>query len=147
MKRLTADLKSRALAEGFDLVGVAEAAKALSAGNLERWLDAGMHGEMGFMARTRLVRSDPRLLLPGCTSVVVVAMSYRCDQPNSTTLRADEGRSGSGSNGLAPNGEPVSTPHRSSNGSGPQGQDWVGSGKTLFSSAASSVPSSFSVFF
>ena len=92
MKRLTADLKSRALAEGFDLVGVAEAAKALSAGTLERWLDAGMHGEMGFMARTRLVRSDPRLLLPGCTSVVVVAMSYRCDQPNSTTLRADEGR-------------------------------------------------------
>ena len=92
MKRLTADLKSRALAEGFDLVGVAEAAKALSAGNLERWLDAGMHGEMGFMARTRLVRSDPRLLLPGCTSVVVVAMSYRCDQPDSTTLRADEGR-------------------------------------------------------
>ncbi len=92
MTNLTADLKRRAIGEGFDLVGVAEAAKALSAGNLERWLDAGMHGEMGYMARTRVIRSDPRLLLPGCTSVVAVAMSFRCDQPDSTTLEADCGR-------------------------------------------------------
>jgi epoxyqueuosine reductase len=89
---LTADLKRRAIDEGFDLVGVAEAAKARSAGNFEHWLDAGMHGEMGYMARTRRIRSDPRLLLPGCTSVVAVAMSYHCDQPDSTTLEADDGR-------------------------------------------------------
>jgi len=89
---LTADLKRRANDEGFDLVGVTEAAKARSAGNLERWLDAGMHGEMGYMARTRSVRSDPRLLLPECKSVVAVAMTYRCDQPDSTTLAADQGR-------------------------------------------------------
>jgi epoxyqueuosine reductase len=88
---LTADLKRRAASEGFDLVGVAEAAKARSVGNLERWLDAGMHGEMAYMARTRTIRSDPRLLLPGCTSVVAVATSYRCDQPDSTTLEADDG--------------------------------------------------------
>ena len=74
MSRLTTDLKSRAITEGFDLVGVAEAAKAHSAGNLERWLDAGMHGEMGYMARTLHVRSDPRLLLPGCSSVVDMSM-------------------------------------------------------------------------
>ena len=91
MSRLTTDLKSRAITEGFDFVGVAEAAKAHSAGNLERWLDAGMHGEMGYMARTRHLRSDPRLLLPGCTSVVAAAMSYRCDQPDSTTLAANDG--------------------------------------------------------
>jgi epoxyqueuosine reductase len=89
---LTADLKRRAVKEGFDLAGVAEADRARSAGNLELWLDAGMHGEMGYMARTRNVRSDPRLLLPGCTSVVAVATSYRCDQPDSTTLEAGDGR-------------------------------------------------------
>ncbi len=89
---MTADLKRRAVQEGFDLVGVAEADRARSAGNLELWLDAGMHGEMGYMARTRNVRSDPRLLLPGCTSVVAVATSYRCDQPDSTTLEAGDGR-------------------------------------------------------
>ena len=92
MTRLTVDLKRRAISEGFDLVGVAEAAKARSVGNLERWLDAGMHGEMAYMARTRRVRSDPRLLLSGCTSVVAVAMSYRCDQPDSTTGDVDDGR-------------------------------------------------------
>jgi len=92
VETLTVDLKRRAIDEGFDLVGVAEAAEARSAGDLERWLDLGMHGEMGYMARTRRVRSDPRLLLPGCTSVVVVAMSYRCDQPDSTSTNADDGR-------------------------------------------------------
>ena len=92
MSRVTADLKRRAINEGLDLVGVADATRARSAGNLERWLDAGMHGEMGYMARTRRVRSDPRLLLPGCTSVVAVAMSYRCEQADSTMLEADKGR-------------------------------------------------------
>jgi len=92
MSRVTADLKRRAINEGLDLVGVADATRARSAGNLERWLDAGMHGEMGYMARTRRVRSDPRLLLPGCTSVVAVAMSYRCEQADSTVLEADKGR-------------------------------------------------------
>ena len=62
MNKLTADLKSRAIAEGFDLVGVAAAAKAQSASDLERWLDLGMHAEMGYMERTRDIRSDPRLL-------------------------------------------------------------------------------------
>ena len=92
MSRVTADLKRRAINEGLDLVGVADATRARSAGNLERWLDAGMHGDMGYMARTRRVRSDPRLLLPGCTSVVAVAMSYRCEQADSTVLEADKGR-------------------------------------------------------
>lgn len=89
---LTAELKDRAIKEGFDLVGVAEAGKAQSATNLENWLEAGMHGEMGYMARTRRVRADPRLLLPGCKSVVAVAMSYRSDQPDSTTFERNDGR-------------------------------------------------------
>jgi epoxyqueuosine reductase len=92
VNRLTADLKRKAIDEGFDLVGVAEAAVARSANHLERWLDAGMHGDMEYMARTRDVRSDPRLLLPGCKSAVAVAMSYRCDQPDSTTLEVEDGR-------------------------------------------------------
>ncbi len=88
---MTTGLKRRAIDEGFDLVGVADAGRAQSAGNLERWLDAGMHGEMAYMARTRYVRSDPRFLLPGCSSVVAVAMSYRCDQSDSTTLEVNDG--------------------------------------------------------
>jgi len=89
---LTSELKSRAFEEGFDLVGVAEAGPARSAGKLGRWLDAGMHGEMAYMARTRLVRSDPRRLLASCRSVVVVAMSYHCGRPDSSALEVGEGR-------------------------------------------------------
>jgi epoxyqueuosine reductase len=92
VQTLTTELKRRALAEGFDLVGIAEAGAARSASDLERWLDAGMHGEMTYMARTRRVRSDPRNLLPGCRSVVAVAMSYRCKQPDSTSSSSGEGR-------------------------------------------------------
>jgi epoxyqueuosine reductase len=89
---LTAELKQRALDEGFDLVSVAEAGPASTAAQLERWLDAGMHGEMAYMKRTRGIRSDPGLLLPGCASVVAVAMSYHTDRPDSTSFSAVDGR-------------------------------------------------------
>jgi epoxyqueuosine reductase len=89
---LTAEFKDRAIEEGFDLVGIAKTGRAQSAANLERWLEAGMHGEMGYMARTRQVRADPRRLLPGCKSVVAVAMSYRCEQPDSTSFETNDGR-------------------------------------------------------
>ncbi len=92
METLTADLKQRALDAGFDLVGVAEAGPARTANALERWLGNGMQGEMGYMSRTRRVRSDPRLLLPDCRSVVAVAMSYRCDRPDSTSFEHGDGR-------------------------------------------------------
>ncbi len=84
MESLTRELKARALAEGFDLVGVARAGPAASADRLHAWLDAGMHGGMGYMARTAALRGDPAELLAGCRSVVAVAMSYRTSLPAST---------------------------------------------------------------
>jgi epoxyqueuosine reductase len=89
---LTAEFKDQAIEEGFDLFGVAKTGRAQSAANLEHWLQAGMHGEMVYMARTRQVRADPRRLLPGCKSVVAVAMSYRCEQPDSTSFETNDGR-------------------------------------------------------
>jgi len=89
---LTSDLKQRALDEGFDLVGVTDADNARTAASLERWLDAGMHGEMAYMADTRDLRSDPENLLPGCRSVVAVAMSYRTDRPPSGSFPVSDGR-------------------------------------------------------
>ncbi|MBD3871964.1 MAG: tRNA epoxyqueuosine(34) reductase QueG [Acidobacteria bacterium] len=89
---LTDDLKQRALDEGFDLVGVAAAGKAHTAANLDCWIDAGMHGEMAYMARTRNVRGDPANLLPRCRSVVAVAMSYRTDRPPSGSFSVGDGR-------------------------------------------------------
>ena len=92
MDTLTADFKKRALEEGFDLVGVASAGPVGTADTLGRWLALGMHGEMGYMERTREVRSDPGNLLDGCRSVIAVAMSYRTSAPPSTAAAASDGR-------------------------------------------------------
>ncbi|MDX2438743.1 MAG: tRNA epoxyqueuosine(34) reductase QueG [Acidobacteriota bacterium] len=86
MDDLTADLKQHASEEGIDLVGVASVGTVGPSPALERWIDQGMHGEMGYMERTRHVRSDPHHLLPGCRSIVAVAMSYRSSAPSSTTV-------------------------------------------------------------
>jgi len=92
VSNLTAALKQRALEEGFDLVGFAAARAADSATALDRWIGASMHGEMGYMERTRRLRSDPGHLLTNCRSVVAVAMSYRTGSPPSTTVTAGDGR-------------------------------------------------------
>ncbi len=88
---LTFELRRRALDEGFDLVGIAAARPVATGGRLGRWLEAGMHGEMDYMARTRAARGDPSALLAGCRSVVAVAMSYRSSRPDSGSF-ADDGR-------------------------------------------------------
>ena len=92
VEQLTRELHEHARIEGFDLVGVASAGPANTASALRRWLDAGMHCEMGYMARTSSIRSDPRLLLPNCRSVIAVAMSYRTSIPESSSFVDPDGR-------------------------------------------------------
>ena len=89
---LTFELRRRALDEGFDLVGVAAARPAATGDRLGRWLEAGMHGEMDYMARTRAERGDPSALLAGCRSVVAVAVSYRSSLPDSSSHGQDDSR-------------------------------------------------------
>ncbi len=81
----TSELRKRTLAEDFDLVGIASAEPASTAGRFERWLSDGMHGGMSYMAETATQRSDPRHLLDDCRSVVMVGMSYRSSHPASDT--------------------------------------------------------------
>ena len=70
----------------FHLVGVAPAGPLEGARHLQRWIADGAHGDMGYMARTAQLRGDPRLVLPGCRSVLVVAMSYHHPGPPSTEV-------------------------------------------------------------
>jgi epoxyqueuosine reductase len=81
---LTAALKQQARAEGLDLVGVAAAGPAPGADRFREWLATGKHGEMAYLERTAELRADPRLVLGGARSVVVVAMSYHTSLPVST---------------------------------------------------------------
>jgi epoxyqueuosine reductase len=61
---------------GFDLVGITTAAPLPGASHLARWVAAGTHGDMAYMAETVALRGEPTALLPGARSVVCVAMSY-----------------------------------------------------------------------
>jgi epoxyqueuosine reductase len=73
----TARIKERAVALGFHKVGVVPAAPlADERARLEEWLRRGYHGEMSWMARDAERRTDPRLVMPGARSVVVVALNY-----------------------------------------------------------------------
>jgi epoxyqueuosine reductase len=79
---LAAAIKREARALGFDAVGIARVAPGEAAlparlgRRLTDWLRRGCHGTMAWMARDPQRRADPRLVLPGCRSVVSVGLNY-----------------------------------------------------------------------
>jgi|ERR1700735_500056 epoxyqueuosine reductase len=89
---------ARARAIGFDLCGVAKIAPAARAGasrgsfdgafeelaHLPEWLALGYAGEMNYLRDPR--RADPRLVLDGAQSLIVVALNYNSPLPYSTEL-------------------------------------------------------------
>jgi epoxyqueuosine reductase len=88
-------IKREALDTGFQAVGISriedstadppDAVPRRLRQRLLKWLEQGYHGAMQWMAREPARRSDPRAVLPGCRSVISVAMNYY------TGHRADEG--------------------------------------------------------
>jgi epoxyqueuosine reductase len=76
-RELSTLIKQRALAEGFEMVGIVPAETLHEAGRqLEEWLARGYHGAMQWMARDPEIRTDPRKLFPQARSVIVVAKNY-----------------------------------------------------------------------
>jgi epoxyqueuosine reductase len=67
-----ATVRRMALDAGFARAGVARAGPIVRASCLDSWLQAGFAGEMAYLARWRDLRVDPRRLLPGARSVIVV---------------------------------------------------------------------------
>jgi epoxyqueuosine reductase len=65
-------VKAAAAACGFDLSGIAAAVPGAEQERLGEWLARGYHGDMGYMERRR----DVREILPGCRSVIALAMNY-----------------------------------------------------------------------
>lgn len=72
---LTEAVKALALAAGFARAGVAAASPA-ARGPLDKWLAAGYHGQMRYMARHTAERHDPARLVPGARSVLCLAVGY-----------------------------------------------------------------------
>jgi epoxyqueuosine reductase len=71
-------VKAEALRLGFTLVGITTPDAPAHFDVYERWLAAGHHGEMAYLASERAIarRRDLRLILPECQSVLVVGLPY-----------------------------------------------------------------------
>lgn len=76
-------IKAQAIRLGFDLVGITTPDPPAHIHTFTKWLDAGMHGEMDYLAsdRSRRRRSDPSLILPECRSILVLGLRYPAPVP------------------------------------------------------------------
>jgi len=72
----TAEVKALALAEGFDVAGATSADPSQWADYYRQWIGDERHGEMAWLAREPERRADPRRVLPGARSLLVVGLNY-----------------------------------------------------------------------
>jgi epoxyqueuosine reductase len=77
-QELTIYIKAEARRQGFELVGVTGPEPPPHVDVFQRWLAAGRHAGMAYLAsdRARQRRNDLSLILPECQSVLVVAANY-----------------------------------------------------------------------
>jgi len=80
-KNPTRLIQSLAREIGFDECRIASATEAPHAREFHRWLAEGRHGDMAWLARAPERRCDPRVVLPGCKSVVCLALNYFAPTP------------------------------------------------------------------
>jgi len=73
---LGSELVALARTRGFDALGVAGVDLGADAAHLERWLDAGKHGEMDYMSKHGTRRTRPGELVPGTVRVLSARMNY-----------------------------------------------------------------------
>lgn len=73
---LADQIKQWAIELGFDKVGISDIDLKDQEPALQKWLDAGFHGEMDWMARHGMMRARPAELLPGTLRVISARMNY-----------------------------------------------------------------------
>jgi epoxyqueuosine reductase len=70
-------IKTTATQLGFEYCGIAKAERLNEDANrLEKWLNRGMHGTMGYMEKHFELRVNPSLLVPGARSVITLLKNY-----------------------------------------------------------------------
>lgn len=70
-------IKKEALIQGFDYCGIAEAAELHAESRiLDHWLKNSFHSGLPYMEKNRAKRTDPRLIMEGTKSIIVLAMNY-----------------------------------------------------------------------
>ncbi len=70
-------IQKAALEAGFDACGFARAEELTEdAAFLRSWLDKGMQGDMHYLERNFGKRTDPRVLVPDCKTVIVLLLNF-----------------------------------------------------------------------
>lgn len=87
-EELALSIKTETKKQGFILTGITTPDTPPHISTYESWLDAGRHASMGYLATkdARARRAEPRLILPECRSILVLAFPY---SPISLEERAD----------------------------------------------------------
>lgn len=76
LSELARSVKSHATSLGFQQAGITDTHLSEAEAHLQRWLAAGYHGEMDYMARHGTRRSRPHELVPGTLRAICVRMDY-----------------------------------------------------------------------
>jgi epoxyqueuosine reductase len=76
---IAAQIRQWAAELGFAQVGIADIELAEHEAYLQKWLDAGYHGSMEYMARHGVKRARPEELVPGTCRVITLRMDYLAD--------------------------------------------------------------------
>ncbi len=85
-------LGAEARALGFSALGVARLTLDDDMAHLQRWLDAGHHGEMAYLTRHHPQRRDPAVLRPGTLSVISVRFDNFPPSADAARVLADPDR-------------------------------------------------------
>jgi epoxyqueuosine reductase len=78
---LTRRIKEQARELGFSLSGVTPAVSPPGAERLDEWLARGYAGQMHYLSDRREAYADPRHVLDGVRSIVMLAADYRTAEP------------------------------------------------------------------
>ena len=153
---IVTQIKAEALRLGFSACGIAQAGAVPEAilQEYDSWIETGYHGDMDYLARNRELRSDPRVLLPGTKTLIMVAMNYYPETKQAPEApqfayyaygrdyhkvvkkRLDQLLAYMCSELQLPSrGAPSPTPHRSWSAIGPSKQGLDGAGRTAYSSS------------
>lgn len=87
--QLAGDLKQWATALGFADAAISHLDLSQDLAHLRRWLQAGHHGQMAFMARDAEQRANPKRLHANTVSVICVRMNYKPRSADDATVLAD----------------------------------------------------------
>ena len=93
---LTQVIKNEARRLGFAQVGITTPDPPPHLSTYENWLALGRNGSMGYLAGERAIqrRRDPRLVLPECRSILVLAARYPDPSTEASRRTAETGPTG-----------------------------------------------------